>query len=309
MLLIISAVCTLLPRSFSAWLRGTLQPVLAPLGDAGTYLTTMFEHRVDKITAGSTDPKRSENLTDDSDYYRGMAVFWKRQAENYRHQIENLLAFQNLYGPLRDLPAVLIPARVVGQDFLPYGRVRTLNVGKENGVNGGTLVLLHDRSKVIQGSHLAVVTATALVGEVVETAAFTARFRLISDRSFSMPARIRRVVDMRTVTVTSEGQAAQIPLTQDQPIDVVVQGDGGKGLIVDNVKAYDNVKPGDLLVTNDEFLRLPVEIRIGVVSGVEPDPSSPQRVRLLCRPDADLNRLRDVLIVAPVHAGQSRSRR
>jgi cell shape-determining protein MreC len=294
----------LLPGRASSWIRGAVGPLLTPLGDPGMYVTLAFRRQLGNLGHGRSqaDP---QTLADQVDYYKSMAIYYQFQAQQLRAQLDQRLGMATVFGPVQDLPAWLVPARVVGEDALPYGATRTVNAGSRNGVGRGQMVVLHDRSKAIQGSRLAVVTASALVGQVVESSAFTARVQLVSDRGFKCGANILRLIDParpRTVTITSGQSASRQTLAPDnnQLLEVEARGDGQGGLVVEDVKDYDQVRPGDLLVTSDQSLLLPVGMRIGTVTAVEDDPKHPQMVRLRVLPDADLTNLREVIIVVPM---------
>ena len=292
----------LLPQGASNWLRSGISPLLTPLGDPGMYLALAFRSHLGYLKSGKVVPQASP---EDVSYYKGMAAYWKLQAEQQRSSLQTLLGFSELFGPSRDLPADLVPARVVGEDALPYGATALVNAGERSGVGQGQLVVLHDRSKAIQGSRLAVVTASMLVGEVVESSAFTARVRLVSDRAFKTSAHVFRVIEPRkprTVMITSGSAASRQTLTaaNNNLLPVEARGDGQGRLIVESAKAYDNILPGDLLITSGQSQLLPVGIRIGTVTAVEDDAEHPQRVRLTVVPEVDLQALRDVLIVVPL---------
>jgi cell shape-determining protein MreC len=313
-LIAISVVTTALGRPAAWRLRNLLQPFLSPLGDAGMYLTVAMRENINAAAGQGMSLQEQEKLRHEFDALRGYAAYWKWESEKRQEQLEALRRFQQSYGPVKDLPCELIPARVVGEASLPYSQARSLNVGQDAGAEPGELVLATDRSKALP-SGLAVVAASALAGRVTGAGAFSAQMQLVTDRRFKTAGRIRRIPDPnspREIRLTGDGNARVEVLNEknNRPIDVQAAGDGAGGLTVADVWRYDNVQAGDLLVTaEDKFL--PLEVRIGRVQQVRPDPMHPERVILSVRPEADLGTLRDVFIVnsLPEHAARPGARK
>jgi cell shape-determining protein MreC len=304
-----SAVTTLLGSGAAQRLRGISQPVLSPLGNVGMYLTTALRHNI----SGSKEPAKSrEELERDNRGMSGAMAYWKDQAEQKDRQLMELMKFQDTYGPLKDFPCDLIPARVVGEGALPYDQTVRLNAGSSRRVDTGSLVLLTNRSKAMPDG-LAIVTSSALVGRVSAAGAFTAQLQLITDPQFKIAARVHRVVDRdkpREIRVISQGAASLQTLTEknNPPIDHQASGDGKGGMVITDVWRYDTVMPGDLVVCNDNRL-LPAPVRIGRVKEVKADPLHPDRATVTVIPDADLRDLREVFVVLPLAEEKSRGKR
>jgi cell shape-determining protein MreC len=296
-LLGVGLVMSLMGRGFAARLRNAVQPLLSPLGDAGMYLTSALRRN-----AGSEglSPQGIRQLREENQRLLSEANYRRRQWEDTRRHLENVLELHESFGPVMGAGCELIPATVVGEDSLPYGQTREVNRGTRHGVQTGSAVVLTDRSKALPEG-LPVVATAGLVGRLVDAGAFIARVQLVTDRDFKVSARIRRLVDPnrpREITIIKDGSAAREILTEDNsgPLDVQAVGDGAEGLIVSHVNAIDNVLPGDLLVTAGDG-RLPVELRIGRVTEVQRDLQHPHHVTVKVRPDADLSALREVYIV------------
>lgn len=299
----ISVLTSLLGRRVGGNLRQSAQLALAPLGSPGMYLATAFKSRFG-------DPQEVPPQE---------AMKWRREVRMLRMQVtklqeelknrQDIRQFRRTYAPSGEFPWELVPARVVGADSLTYGQTRVVKIAGTNAGAGSRRVLtvLTDRSTALPPGW-ATVTASALVGEVIESGTFTARIRLVADRGFSTDAMIRRVIDGRTITVT-KGPAAMTKLTAqtDAPIPVTVRGDGGGGLIVEDVKADHNVKPGDSVVTWRDSVFLPAEVPIGRVSSVVDQPDKPGFVTVHAAPLANLNALREVYIVVPVGTESGRN--
>jgi cell shape-determining protein MreC len=167
-----------------------------------------------------------------------------------------------------------------------------------------TRQLITNRAKWMP-PRLAVVSHSALVGRILEAGAFTARLQLLTDRGYQVHGRIRRIISpnrTRMITVTAGDMPRTAPLTpaNNEPIDVIARGDGARRLVVEDVKEYHNVQPGDLLVTATHEENLPTEIHVGKVVEVTRDRKDPHRVRVFVQPHADLESAREVFILSPV---------
>ncbi|MGA2265093.1 MAG: rod shape-determining protein MreC [Phycisphaerae bacterium] len=309
-LIALSVVTTVLGHPAASRLQNLLSPLLAPFRDVGMYLTVTMRQNMEAAGAKGLTLQEQEKLHNELDTLRGYTAYWKHEAEKTQEQLDALQKFQKSYSPVKDLPCELIPARVVGEASLPYTQERSLNVGQDGGAQPGEWVLVTDRSKALP-SGLAVVSASALVGRVTGAGAFSAQVQLVTDHHFKTAARIRRIPDPghpREIRLTAEGNARIEILNEknNRPIDVQAAGDGAGGLTIADVWRYDNVQPGDLVVTaEDKFL--PLEVRIGRVQEVRPDPMHPDRVIIAVRPEADLSTLRNVFVVnnLPEHISRS----
>lgn len=299
-MIVVSCVTVALGRGTAETLRHLLGPILAPLGDAGMYLTIAMRTNIAAASDPGMSAEEQADLRRRCETLRDYALYWKQASENAQRQLDALLGFQKSYGPARGLPCELIPARVVGEASLPYDQARSLNVGRESGAGPGELVLATDRSKAMP-SELAVVASSGLVGQVISAGPFSARMMLVTDRRFRTRARIRRIPDPdhpREIRLTDEGRARVEVLNEqnNRPITVEAAGDGAGGLVIADVWRYDNVLPGDLVVAAEGPL-LPLEVRLGSVHEVRADPKHPDRVIISVRPGTDLGTLRDVFIV------------
>lgn len=305
--LAISILAIVMGRSAAAPLRNAADFLLAPVGDAPMYAATALKSLGGEEPVGRSTRADLERLRSENAYLRQLAGHWQRQEEIQKRRAEELANFQALYRPAADLACELIPARVVGSAGLPYHRARMLRTPlPRSGYEGSPVTartLLTDRAKALP-PRLAVVTGSALVGRIAEAGAYTARLQLLTDRGYKMTGRVRRIIDPanpRMVTVM-EGTAAVVPLTPEnnKEISVNAHGDGAGAMVVEHVKAYQNVLPGDLLVTSGDEAALPTEINVGVVTEVRLESKDPHCVTLLVSPHAKLESLREVFIVVPL---------
>lgn len=292
---------------FGGRLRGLTDWLFAPFGDAAMAATTALEARLHAAGAGELSLADVRRLERENRELRGKVhALEQKTADLIRHEQGR----RDLFGRWMDFPCELIGARVVLADALPYGSTRVINTRGAAGVRPGLRVttreLLTDRSKALPPG-LAAVTSTALVGRITETAAFTARLELLTDRNFEIEADVRRIVDPadpRQVRVTTDTGPRLTELTEaiarrELVEHVRLRGDGAGGMVAENVKAYYGVRPGDWVQTRRDDAFLPAAVRIGEVTGVEPDPDNALFVTLRVRPHADLDSLRQVYLVCP----------
>jgi len=308
-LLAAAAVLALLGPGFSAHLRSLTSYVLAPLGDTGMYLATSIESRVGRLGRRAVSPAEVRRLLAANEELKARLNAVEGELARLIRRRRTMRA---LYGAIPYAQWELIPALVVGRDSLSYGQTRLLNVGRSDGAALGAGVttrrLLTDRSKRLP-QNVATISATALVGRVMDAGRFTARLQTVTDPAFEVPAKIRRVIDPsnpRKITVTVGGAGLQVLTPANNVrIPVLARGDGRGGLIVRDVNAYHNIRPGDLLVTAGDDAFLPVQVRIGKVVEVIDDPRRRGLfVSLRVAPSANLSTLREVYIVVPATASQ-----
>ncbi|NBB95519.1 MAG: hypothetical protein GVY16_07235 [Planctomycetes bacterium] len=305
-LLLVACVLALAGPGVAARLRSTVHWALAPLGDAGMYLTTAVKSRaVDRpdLTAGQAAELVAENRR-----LRGMVTTqreWLRrihgQLQGGRQAFDRV--FSRAYGPDADVPVRLVPARVVAGDSMPYGWSRLVQAGDRDGVEADMLatqrLLLTDRQKQLP-DNLAALSGAALVGRVVETGAFTARLQLVTDEAFASRAHIGRVIDPQHPRQV-QMRARMVPLTAriNYPVEAYVRGDGRGQLVCEPLAASHNVQPGDILQTRGDEAMLPAAVVIGRVTDVSNDPEHPGMVLVRVEPLADLSALREVYLVVP----------
>jgi cell shape-determining protein MreC len=316
-LICMSLAMSLLGSTVSMYARRLTGWAFAPFGDAGMYVVSRAGETVEDLTSKPLSGAEARRL-------RRRVEALQSQLENYRTALDDLArrrgrrdrllralyrSQKKLFGevPPEEFPWELVSARIVGTDSLPYGSGRMLNAGSNVGVIDGakvtTRVVLTNRSKAMVGEKLATVSSQALAGEVIDSWAFGARLRLVTDRSFAVNALIDRVVDPndpRTVTVVTEGNASKQKLTaKHPPVMVRAVGDGADGLVCDDVPEIHNVQPGDVLYTQESLYYLPARVRIGTVDRVEKQLKTPSFVTVHVKPWADLDSLRDVYVVVP----------
>lgn len=307
-LMVLSVVLALLGPPAAMRLRGVAGTFLAPLGDAGIYVSAALENRIGEIAERGLSVEEHRKLRAELDELARVANYWKSQSEKHQRQAKAVKNFRGLYGQRTDLRCELIAARVVAVDALSYGRAAVVNVRKSRGSLAGALVttrqIVTDRSGALPPG-LAVVNASSLVGCLTdETQAFTARLRLVTDRDFRIRARIRRRVHAtrpRKIRLLTEDAAEEV-LTHanNAPVDCTARGDGVRGMLISGVPMLHSILPGDWVVSYPDEARSRIELIVGRVVKVTPQSETPRFVTVSVEPAADLSALRDVFVLAPI---------
>jgi len=306
-----SVAMTALGPSVSGEVRTWFHWALAPLGDAGLYVTTTVKGHVGRGTRISEEDLLA--LRRERDALEGAVIELRRQRDALRRWYADISTIYRSIPP-EDFKCELIPARVVGRESLPYVASGMLNAGSVRGVEEGAMVttrnVLTDRAKALAPrpfSALATTSGTGrlattcLVGRVEKTWAFGATLRLITDRGFEINALIYRIIDdehPRMIRVLEPARAREERLTDanNAGVPAFARGDGGR--LVAQVPANHNVQPGDMLATKrDEFL--PGGVVIGAIEKVVPDADHPGFQIVYVEPRSDLETLRHVYVVVP----------
>ena len=307
-LLLASVVMTFLSPATAGKLRSMVHWAFAPMGDAGMYLTTKVKETTrprETVTPEQAQQYKMEN----EDLNRQVRFLVARLKETNAGIAAGKTVISNLYGFRRDVPVRLIPARVVSGDSLPYGWTRLLNAGQKQSARPGQIVTTHflstDREETLP-KNLSVLSGQALAGRLIESAPFTSRLQLLTDRGFTTTAQVKRIVNYSNPrTIQYRDRLARLNERINVPIEVIAVGDGGEGLIVHEVKKVHNVREGDKLQTRPDSPVLPVAVEIGTVTKVLDDPKHPGMVTLHVAPTADMPTLRDVFIVVPAVPGRN----
>lgn len=320
MILTILMGCSLLVALFGGRvgdpLRSAVRYAIVPPGDGAMYLVTQFKERRRPAGSGLTD-KQAEHLRKENEALRRQVYGLVQDRYKWWRRATIVERMRARFGASPRFPYDLIPARVVAGQSLPYGSARVLGAGEAQGAVAGAPVttrgLRTDRAKaLLEGSagvirppqNLMTVTSAVLVGRISWAGEFTATLQLVTDPGFRINARIRRIINRRNPRmIVLPGGGSPVRLTADNneriKVEVEAAGDGKESLIVKRVAKAHAVRPGDRLVSRTDEYFLPVEISIGDVVVVEPDPDNPGFSTLLVKPHAELAALREVYIVVP----------
>jgi cell shape-determining protein MreC len=304
-LVVLALITTVVGPGLARRLRGATRWALAPLGDAGTLVSTAARKRTSQIAAEKLTPRQVEDLRRQNEQMRRMVQVFARRFQRYRRAKAST---RRLYGQIEPLEFEfdLVAARVVGTGSLPYGSTRMINQGTAAGVQVGARVttrrLLTDRMKALRiPPKLAALAPQAMVGWVTEAWALGAELQLVTDDGFRIAAIVNRRVDQRTIKVIERGNASIQRLSREtyEDVPVIATGNGKDRMIVRDVSVDFNVRPDDLLLTRAESYFLPERFPLGVVEKVTPQPKTPGFVQLVVKPAADLDALRRVYVIVP----------
>jgi len=320
LLMLASVVGTMMGPAFWRPLRSLAGLALPPVGDGLIYLATALANQRSLAGRPSLSQDQAHQTAEENKLLRLQRDALAQKLRAAKRRIADIQSIRTrLYGPRRDLPVELIPARIVARDPLPYTATSVVNVGSRRGADAGALVttrrILTDRSKVLLPERFAVITASALVGRLTETHAFTGRLQLITDPGFRISVAVRRLVDPskpRRITVESPGRPSEVLLTPanaEVQVGTPAQGDGRLGMVIRQVKALHGIQPGDQVLTQETDGMVGAPIPIGVVEGVKPDPDKPGVfVTLHVQPQVRLATVQEVYIIVPPGPGPVRSR-
>lgn len=293
-LIIASFVIALLGPGFSGRFRSYVEWVYVPIGDPVMWLATTVRS---SISGDSDEANKREHILR---HERDQAY---STLDEFLRQYYGEQDFRELYGLSLDSPIELMPARVVSADSLVYGSTRLLNIGRNKGAMPGLKVterIILTTQKEPMRNDLLAVTSSSLVGQIIHAGPFTAKLQLITDPGFRINARIIRSLDRERYFIsTKEDDAGERLLTDTNnwPVKVKAQGDGKGGLIISNISDDHRIMAGDSLITSNDDVLMPIEVRIGTVSNVEKDPRHPGFVTITIKPDADMDSLRYVYVV------------
>ena len=294
-------------------LRNLARLVIAPAGEVGMYATTAVQNHVDEAMRETIPQDEARALREENAYLRSVTSVMADQLTAAMREIDAIQEIRShLYGgPTDEMPSELIRARVVADDSLPYSATRIVGVGgaSREGRFVTTRELWTGRKKALP-SKLAAITASAFVGRITESDAFTARLQLVTDRLFRIDVQIHRVVQdpkrPRKITVSDGGPVREEQLTPLHPkIIAEAHGDGDGGVVISGVPSRHNILPGDLVATLSDDIATGAPIPLGVVERVEDDEDdeSSMRVTLQVKPLANLAALREVYIIVPAKRG------
>ncbi len=164
----------------------------------------------------------------------------------------------------------LIPAEVVGEDFLSWRESRLINKGTLQGVTPGASVasehftIAHDSSDIL-GDGLAILYGETLIGTIEQAGTHTARVKLISDVGSQRKVLIGRFQEQgnfvavdRFFWLTGRGQGLMV-IKDVEKIQV------DEGLIT----------KGDYILSDPNDATLPASMVIGTIKAIHLDRNKP----------------------------------
>lgn len=198
-LVTVSAAALWAPRSWTASLT-SLGQWMAPAEDAVQTAVQAIDPR--QAAASQVSPEQFQLIEESLAAYRNENAALTARIEELEQEIRTLTATRLWDADGRRLGSRgrLIPARVLGEDVLPWRSSRLLSAGTWQSVREGQAVINRGQDAQVR-SGLAILLGQVLVGVVDQPATHTSRVRLISDPGTQMKVRLGRFVDGRFALV------------------------------------------------------------------------------------------------------------
>ncbi|MFQ5492196.1 MAG: rod shape-determining protein MreC [Phycisphaerae bacterium] len=287
-LLAVSVVGLALPTSITGRLMNLVQ-VLVPIQDGAGRVADGIGDAVASPVPAVSGEEHQRALARIEALRRTVAALSARVA-NQQKNIRQLTGIRALGAGPND---VLIPARLVAGDVLPFRESGLIDAGVLRGVRPDAAVTSRDygldvgqEDGAAQG--MAVLSGQVLLGWVIHAGSHTARVRLLSDPAARpMPVAIAR----------ANGEVFEV---LDAEFWLVGQG-RGRLAIIDVDHGYVEGEPpqiavGDVVITPSDDPRLGMALTIGTVQDIQPDPQN-QLLYILAVESAAPQRIRQVFVL------------
>ena len=151
-----------------------------------------------------------------------------------------------------------VAAQVIGTSGSDRSRMLTLNKGSDDGLRADQPVLTPD----------------GVVGKIRDVQARTAELLLLND--------------------PSSGAGILLASTR---IRAILRGTATGGILINNLTADSRIKPGEQVLTSGGDGVYPRGIPVGVIESIAPDPQHQPYTAIVVKPNANLARLEEVLVV------------
>lgn len=262
MLLLGSAAAIFAPPAWTRPLMNLVQWIV-PIGHVTQVAVESVEGHVPAAPALSAEECRSLEQLNAS--LQNQAAALTARIEELEREVQTLTATRLWDADGRRLGSRgrLIPARVVGEDVLPWRSSRLLTAGTWQGVREGQAVLDRGEDAAVRPG-LAILLGQTLIGTIEQTATHSSRVKLISDVSTQMKVRIGRfsgerfeLLD-RYFWLTGRGQGRM-------EIRDVDKRDVDSGVI----------RAGDVVLSDSQHEVLPAALTIGRVAEVAVNRDNP----------------------------------
>jgi len=262
--MLLALVLALAPTRATWWVEWFVDPVMfvaAPLSDGAAWVSRQLR------------PARSRTLPDDPDL-AALAV------ERDRAQLEALRAQQRV-AELEELIEQLQGGLALAPE-LPVRTFEARVVGSFAGTPTGTMVVRAGADRgVIEQESVAAAYGVHLVGRVVQVGATTSRVLPVTSRDAG-----------RVLGVVTVGDS--------QRFECSLVGAGKGTLEGDLARDAVGVEPGQIVRVRDESWPEAAQMLIlGRIELVAEKENAPLRLRVVVRPDLELERVRRVVIRAP----------
>lgn len=151
-----------------------------------------------------------------------------------------------------------VAAQVIGTSGSDRSRLLTLNKGTADGIHNDQPVLTPD----------------GVVGKIRDSQLHTSELLLLND--------------------PSSGAGVVLASTR---IRAILRGTPTGGILINNLTADSRIKPGEQVLTSGGDGVYPRGIPVGVIQSIAPDPQHQPYTAIVVKPNANLGRLEEVLIV------------
>ncbi len=206
------------------------------------------------------------SLLADIDALRQQTLIQQIQLQRLAAMEQENIRLRSLLGSSAKVGERMLIGEIIAVDMDPFKHQVLINRGSTDQV--------FDQQPVLD--------AHGVMGQVVHVTPVNSTVLLLTDPSHAIPVQVNRN-GMRALALGT-GVANQ--------------------LVIPHIPNNADIKPGDLLVTSGLGQRFPPGYPVAVVTQVERDPGRPY-ARILARPSANLEQIREVLLVwrsEPVHA-------
>lgn len=293
LLIIASISAIVLPRRWTGGLINLVQ-VIVPFQDAATVAADALSE-LGEDRSGAVSSEAYQSLAREKAAAEHQAAALSARVEELEGDVA-LLASTRLWsvaGQRLGASGRLIPARVIGQDVVPWRSSRLLSAGSVHGVQDGAAVTSQvftvDRGEDAElRSGLAILLGETLVGEIEQTATHTSRVKLLSDVSVQRKVRIGRWTDDRFTLV-------------DRYFWLTGRGSGRMEIRDVERKDVETgvVQVGDAVLSDPQSESLPAAMTIGRITAASADRDNPLFAILTIAAAVPEESLRKVFIYDP----------
>ena len=172
-----------------------------------------------------------------------------KQDADQAHRLQTLLGFKEQF------IAKTLPAQVNGSSGSEQSRTVYIDNGSREGVQ----------------MDMAVISATGVVGKVINVFRSTSQLLLINDQQSGVGA-----------------------ILEQSRLQGVLKGKSSGELVIDKIMADEEVKPGDKVLTSGGDQIFPKGLIIGTIDRIS---KGPEFLQISVKPSAALNRLEEVLVI------------
>lgn len=276
----ISVLCLFLPHSITERFDDVFSVLVAPFSSPVRDASLAVASRLGQGRSGGLSPQDIEQqyLAD-----QNRLINLRQRLYEQEELIVELSGLRQRFWMAR---TNLISAQIVGTDS--RGHVHNLNVGSVDHVRKGQLVLARvggDCSDAVGDGKQPCAVDMCVVGRIKDTGMLTSTLELVSAPGFTLPVFVEPPGSME-LTWQARG---------------FLNGNSLGPMTVTMVKHQYPVEVGSVVVTRVESKLLPTDMIMGVVFECKPDDKNPVMWDITVVPAANLNSLREVIVVGALN--------